>query len=351
MGPTAEQIAERRSGYQAELAKGLDRFFEPRRTTCPWCESPRLTRRLRTPDVVQSKPGTFTVDQCGECSHSFQNPRLNVDGLDFYYQDFYDGLGEGEAGGCFGSGPNRDRYRTSARALARVARPQRWLDVGTGHGHFPQVAKEVLPQTSFDGLDMTDGVERAAAEGRIDEGHRGLFPELAPGMAGRYDAVSMFHYLEHSTEPRAELAAARTVLRPGGHLMIEVPNPESGFSKLLGKWWIPYMQPQHLHLIPAANLCRELEGLGYTVVAAERKEAHMPVDLMMSLLLFLQHHVPGADRAWGPRPNRLVRRFRKALFALALPFLMGLFALDRLLAPLVRRTGFANAYRVIARRE
>ena len=25
--------------YQADLAKGLDRFFEPRRTTCPWCGS------------------------------------------------------------------------------------------------------------------------------------------------------------------------------------------------------------------------------------------------------------------------------------------------------------------------
>ena len=79
--------------YQAELADGVERFLEPRRNTCPWCGSEDLSVRLRTGDLIQRKPGRFTLEQCGACGHIFQNPRLTPAGLDFYYRDFYDGLG------------------------------------------------------------------------------------------------------------------------------------------------------------------------------------------------------------------------------------------------------------------
>ena len=43
----------------------------------------------------------------------FQNPRLSLDGLDFYYKDFYDGLGEDGMEFVFGFGvePYLDRAR------------------------------------------------------------------------------------------------------------------------------------------------------------------------------------------------------------------------------------------------
>src|SRR6266567_4088927 len=82
----------RRPAYQADLAGGLDRLFEPRRTACPWCGSARLRERLRTTDLLQHKPGRFHLDRCQDCGHVFQNPRLSFAGLEFYYRDFYDGL-------------------------------------------------------------------------------------------------------------------------------------------------------------------------------------------------------------------------------------------------------------------
>jgi hypothetical protein len=78
----------RRPYYQAELANGVGRFFEPRRDTCPWCGSLDLSIRLQTTDLIQRKPGRFTLEQCGACQHIFQNPRLTRAGLDFYYRDF-----------------------------------------------------------------------------------------------------------------------------------------------------------------------------------------------------------------------------------------------------------------------
>jgi 2-polyprenyl-3-methyl-5-hydroxy-6-metoxy-1,4-benzoquinol methylase len=35
----------------------------------------------------------------------------------------------------------------------------------------------------------------------------------------------MYHYLEHTADPAAELDAATALLAPGGHLMVEVPDP------------------------------------------------------------------------------------------------------------------------------
>ncbi|HVE26510.1 MAG TPA: hypothetical protein VNC22_13945, partial [Sporichthya sp.] len=89
----AAQIAAVRARYADDVAAGLDRFFEPPRTTCPWCESPRIKRLMSSPDLVQHKPGHFSVMSCRTCGHCFQNPRLSLEGLEYYYRDFYDGIG------------------------------------------------------------------------------------------------------------------------------------------------------------------------------------------------------------------------------------------------------------------
>ncbi|RLU83626.1 methyltransferase type 12 [Streptomyces griseocarneus] len=346
-----QEVARLRADYQRELALGTERFHAPKRTECPWCDSSRLRTRLRTVDLLQHKPGTFTVDQCRDCAHSFQNPRLTPEGLDFYYRDFYDGLGAEQAEWIFGNKGSRKRYLSSARALLPFGTPGRWLDVGTGHAHFPQLAKTVHPATVFDGLDVSEGVEEGKRQGRIDEAYRGLLTDLAPKLEGRYDTVSMFHYLEHTTDPRAELAAVRSVLAPGGHVIIEVPDPESTMSKVLGRWWIPYFQPQHLHLMPLANLRRELESLGCTVVAVERREPYTPLDLTVAVLLMVGHALPPADEPWHASPPTGFQRIaRKTMFWSSVPLLIGAFGVDKLLAPVLSRTRFSNAYRIVARR-
>ncbi|MGW5862639.1 class I SAM-dependent methyltransferase [Streptomyces sp. NPDC055239] len=219
------------------------------------------------------------------------------------------------------------RHRARARAMGRFIEAESWLDIETGHGHFPAVAREVHPYTAFDGLDLTERVEEGRRAGRVEEAHRGLLADLAPKLAGRYDALSMFHYLERSADPRIELIAARTVLRPGGHLMIEVPVPESRYARLLDKGWL---RTEPHHRIPLSTLRRELESLGYTVVATDRREPHIPFDLSAGLALAL---------------GRV-----RAVARVAAPLLAAAALADRLLAPLISRTRFSNAFRVIARR-
>jgi SAM-dependent methyltransferase len=170
--------------------------------------------------------------------------------------------------------PTRRHHRSTARAMLRLCpEPESWLDVGTGEARFPETARDLFPYTSFDGLDPTSHVVRAHAAERIEEAYVGNLtdPVVRTLLRSRYDVVSLLHHLQHTTDPRAELRAALLVLRRGGHLVIEAPNPQSAFGTLLDRRWVPRTHSAHSHLTPLANLRTELESQGCTILWRDRR--------------------------------------------------------------------------------
>jgi SAM-dependent methyltransferase len=339
---------ELRPVYAELLEGGIERFFEDRRDDCPWCGGHQLTERIRVKDRLQHKPGTFVMDECGECGVVFQNPRLSLEGLDFYYRDFYDGLGEEQLESVFGS--SASPYTGRAEMVKSFANPKRWLDVGTGHGHFCLVAKQAWPDTVFDGLDMSDSVEEAERRGWIDRAYRGRFPELSRELAGTYDVVSMHHYLEHVREPFAELDAATEVLVPGGLVLIELPDPESRWGRILGRAWLPWFQPQHQTMIPIANLKAALEERGFTLLAEDRGEANQPVELLAAAFFGFDSLAPDPRLPWGPEFNRVRWARRMVMLFTAVPVLIGAFFTDQVLGRVLDDSDGGNTYRVLARK-
>ncbi|MFJ6755881.1 methyltransferase domain-containing protein [Streptomyces sp. NPDC091273] len=348
-GEDRARDATRAAAYRAELTSGVAHFLEPRRPDCPWCGSGRLAVRVRVPDLLQGKPGLFTLERCGECGHVFQNPRLSLEGLEFYYRDFYDGRGGEGAGTVFGR--LGAAYRGRAEMLLPHADPLSWLDVGTGHGHFCNAARAVWPRTRFDGLDMGDGVREAERRGWVETGYQGQFPEFASKLAGQYEVVSMYHYLEHTRDPLAELDAAAAVLAPGGFLTIELPDPESRMARLLGPVWLPWFQPQHQHLVPAANLREALADRGFTVLAEEHGPAHQGNDFFGAVALTATRLAPDPDRPWGPPATARARALAHAVRLAALPAFAGAAVLDALRTAAAHRTDGGNAYRMLARKD
>lgn len=345
--PPTDPHADLRPQYAADLSTGTDKFLEPPRQDCPWCGSSELGTCLITPDLHQCKPGRFTLAECRFCGHVFQNPRLTLAGLEFYYRDYYDGIGQVERDAMFAL--MASTYRDRARLVRSHTTPRSWLDVGTGHGHFPLIAQDILTDTEFDGLDMTTGVEIAERRGWISRGYRGMFPDLAEKLAGRYDVVSMHHYLEHAREPFAELDAAAAVLDAGGHLLIEVPDHTSRLGAVLGRFWMNWCQPQHLHFMPVGNLKRALADRGFTIVAEEHGKSHLFGDFTVGVSLLANALVPDPKLPWLPYSPTLPRRLaRAAVYLAALP--AGPFALllDVAICARLRRTEGGNMYRLLA---
>ncbi|GAA1426216.1 class I SAM-dependent methyltransferase [Streptomyces thermospinosisporus] len=329
------------------------KVHEPRREDCPWCGSARLRNRLRTGDLRRHRPGLFTVDECRDCGHTFQNPRLTPEGLAFYRRAVPGAPRDPATEGVLALRAARRRRRSAARAMLRFGEPESWLDVGTGYARFPETAREFFPYTAFDGTDPTARIERARTLGRVEEAHRGALtdPHVRDRVAGRYDVVSLLHHLEHSTDPRAELHAALEALRPGGYLLIETLDPRCVFAALLGRWWLPYDQPRRLHLLPLRNLRAELGERGCEIVTAGHRAAHVPHDLAGAAALALSHALPAPDTPWRAIPPTPARQhLRTVLLYAGIPLVAAAGAADLALAPALRRTPFANAYRVIARK-
>jgi len=80
-----------------------------------------------------------------------------------------------------------------------------------------------------------------------------------------FDQVVVWHVLEHLADPRGTLAEIRRVLKPGGKLVVAVPNYSSLQSRCFGAGWFHLDAPRHLFHFPVKGLRHLLESTGFQV--------------------------------------------------------------------------------------
>jgi hypothetical protein len=139
------------------------------------------------------------------------------------------------------------------------------------------------------------------------------------------------------------------VLEPGGLLLIELPDASSWLGRLLGRYWAPWLQPQHLHFLSAERVEEMLAERGFGIVETQRSEPHQPAELLLALYLLVNRVAPPVDVPWRPPSTRRARWWRAAVLGVAAPFFIVAVTIDGLLAPIVSRTGASNSFRILAR--
>jgi SAM-dependent methyltransferase len=88
----------------------------------------------------------------------------------------------------------------------------------------------------------------------------------APLREESVSVLSMFHVLEHLYKPDEYLAAAHRLLKPGGRLVIQVPNAASWQFLIFGESWNGIDVPRHLHNFKLNDLNVLLDKCGFEPV-------------------------------------------------------------------------------------
>ena len=160
-----------------------------------------------------------------------------------------------------------DRVRLVMRLLGDL-RPARILDIGCGDGYLCKRYAEAGITARVQGLDISTGRLRYAAElspgacfvaGRIDR---------IPFRDGAFPLVSAVEVIEHIEDPAAAL---REIARVSSrHVLITVPNEQVPLQTLCPNCLHRFPLDGHLHTFTLADLAEICRKAGLYVVHAER---------------------------------------------------------------------------------
>jgi SAM-dependent methyltransferase len=90
--------------------------------------------------------------------------------------------------------------------------------------------------------------------------------EDAPFVDASFDVITMFHVLEHLTDPKRALFRLYRLLRPGGLLIVEVPNIGSWYARVFGDVWFHYDVPRHLYHFSRDTLGKMMVEPGFELL-------------------------------------------------------------------------------------
>jgi 2-polyprenyl-3-methyl-5-hydroxy-6-metoxy-1,4-benzoquinol methylase len=155
------------------------------------------------------------------------------------------------------------RYMIRDRRLP-PERGKRALDIGASNGFY-------LVELRNKGWEV-HGVEVDAEAARYAREQYGL--SIRTGAAEdvlgdfpdeHFDLVTMWHVLEHLFDPLQVLSEVRRILKPGGILMLELPNLHCLPSALFGKYWGYLDVPRHLYHFTPQTLSTMLAKAGLSL--------------------------------------------------------------------------------------
>ncbi|HYP08206.1 MAG TPA: methyltransferase domain-containing protein [Bryobacteraceae bacterium] len=221
---------------------------------CPACGSRQMRALFRGSDrLYRTTDKEFSVVECSGCRLLRLHPWPSVSELSHYYPESYWFAPQESTVSRWEENYRRivltDHVRFVAGAVAPNDGPV--LDLGCGGALFGRL----LAARGYKvfGLDYS---QQAAQVGWRQNGvpvATGLFTS-APFAAGTFGAITMFHVLEHLYDPGAYLEMAWHLLRPGGRLVVQVPNAASWQCLLFGEHWNGFDLPRHLIDFRAADV-------------------------------------------------------------------------------------------------
>lgn len=228
-------------------------------------------------------PGKFFLKKCNECSLAFLDPQPSESKIKKYYPSkVYYAYNKSNKKGFFELlreyliahyySPNfLSRLITicikNVPAIPSHAKGGKILDVGCGTGDTLILLKK-LGWDAY-GIDMDKNAISTGKKRGLHNLKLGTYKDLAKYPDNYFDAIRLYHVIEHLDNPALCLRLIRKKLKRGGELILGTPNMESIVSKLFKFYWYNLDSPRHFFLFSPVTLCRMVEKEGFIVKKIE----------------------------------------------------------------------------------
>jgi 2-polyprenyl-3-methyl-5-hydroxy-6-metoxy-1,4-benzoquinol methylase len=231
---------------------------------CQLCGSPESKAVRRGRDFLFEPDIEFTYVECANCRLVYLDPRPSQQEMAAYYPpEYYEVYRQ-----VIELAPQSRLMRLGLRLIRgrRIPRckPGRLLDIGCGSGLYLACLRNA--GWRVEGVEISESSAVSARSLHSLDVHCGFAETVLPELPeASFDVITMWHVLEHLHEPRTVLGEIRRLLRPGGRLMIEVPNYGSVWSKIFQSAWAALEPPRHLFHFTSSTLRALLESVGFHV--------------------------------------------------------------------------------------
>lgn len=231
------------------------------RRACPGCSSQKVAAefRARGPTLAEA---AFSVLRCEACGLGWTEPAPPPDEIGRWYPAAYYGKENVRFNPLIEWLVRWFRLRR-AKVIAKLARPGPVLDIGCGRGFMLSFLRDLGFEPH--GVEFSDAAAWHARNRLHIDVAAGSILE-APFHPEQFQAIILWHSLEHMSSPDAVLDRVKRLLKSGGILIVAVPNSDSVQAHLFGASWFHLDVPRHYFHFGRRSLKQQLAKLGFEVV-------------------------------------------------------------------------------------